>query len=279
MIDEIPERDPLPTKDHHRLSLSHLAVILAFIFITLLVMLACSRSFDYLASKIWPETSDTTKIEVSKSSNTRIDLLINPPTPKAAAHTSMPAPSTPPASVTPTPSTESTPPTPEVSKQSPEQVAEQLKPQSSENLSTNSSTASNSMPDNALMVSPATSSTTTPETISETASPNLPKNLSSFSSSEKKILTANTKHYTIQLLALHDRKKLKLIAEKPELKGKVHLCRSEFKGKPWYILVYGDYPTRLDAQQAIKELPQDIQKDKPWVRTFLSLQKAIHDRK
>ena len=154
----------------------------------------------------------------------------------------------------------------------PEQLSEQLKPQDSGNDPTDS----NSMPHNALMSSP-----TSLEAVSETTvkSSSSLSSSGSFSSSENKILKANTKHYTIQILALHDRKKLKLISEKAELKGKVHFCRSEFKGKPWYMLVYGDYSTREEAQQAIKELPQDIQKEKPWYVSFLSLQKAIHDRK
>jgi septal ring-binding cell division protein DamX len=43
-----------------------------------------------------------------------------------------------------------------------------------------------------------------------------------------------------------------------------------------YTAIYGVYDTHAQAEQAIKELPAHLQKDKPWVRNFGVLQKMLH---
>lgn len=58
MINEVPERDPLPEKSPG-ISLSRLAIILTLVFVTLSVILLCSRGLDWAASILWPNPNLT----------------------------------------------------------------------------------------------------------------------------------------------------------------------------------------------------------------------------
>jgi len=309
MIDEIPEREPLRCKDANRITLSHLAVILSFIFITLLVMLFCSRGFDYLASKIWPVESNTAKIVVaSKTGSTRIDLpkSTGQPLPASPALTPLqsqsnsnqthqaPQTQSPALSQTQTtttnnsqskPSIEPLSPLPE--KAEPTQVAtpssvslENSQPKT-EVTDTKELTVGTETVNTENITSTIPASVNPPRKSSKSSAKAcstkvLDKNLSAF---EKSILKAQPNHYTIQILAMHNKKKLTPFVERTHIKDKVKCCRGEFKGKPWYMLIYGEYTTREEAQQAIAELPAEIQKEKPWVRKIASVQEAINARK
>jgi septal ring-binding cell division protein DamX len=51
--------------------------------------------------------------------------------------------------------------------------------------------------------------------------------------------------------------------------------KSTFKGKPWYQLLYGIYPTKQDARLAAEKLPENIRQAGPWIRSISAVQKAI----
>lgn len=44
----------------------------------------------------------------------------------------------------------------------------------------------------------------------------------------------------------------------------------------WYVLVYGEYPILSAAKKALKVLPPEIQKDKPWIRILKQVQSELH---
>jgi septal ring-binding cell division protein DamX len=45
-------------------------------------------------------------------------------------------------------------------------------------------------------------------------------------------------------------------------------------GQPWYVVVYGHYPTRSAATVAIGQLPDALARLKPWPRLVQSLKGA-----
>jgi len=47
------------------------------------------------------------------------------------------------------------------------------------------------------------------------------------------------------------------------------------RGKQWYPLLYGVYPTKSEAADATKELPGKIQKSIPWIRKISAVQKEV----
>jgi len=46
-----------------------------------------------------------------------------------------------------------------------------------------------------------------------------------------------------------------------------------FKGRPWYVVVYGEYSSRKQATDAVATLPDALRKQRPWARSM----KGIHN--
>jgi len=51
--------------------------------------------------------------------------------------------------------------------------------------------------------------------------------------------------------------------------------KTVYKGKQWYPLLYGVYPTKSEAQAAVKGLPDEVQKSIPWIRKMSAVQKEV----
>ena len=56
------------------------------------------------------------------------------------------------------------------------------------------------------------------------------------------------------------------------LNQNVAYYKTAYKGKQWYPLLYGVYPTKADATDAVRELPGKVQKSIPWIRKFSPFQ-------
>ena len=48
--------------------------------------------------------------------------------------------------------------------------------------------------------------------------------------------------------------------------------RKLHQGQPLFVVTYGSFASRAEAQAAIKALPAAVQSSKPWPRTFASIQ-------
>lgn len=57
--------------------------------------------------------------------------------------------------------------------------------------------------------------------------------------------------------------------------GPLAYYKGIYKGRDWYVLVYGDYPSNQAAIDAIEALPKSIRANRPWPRTLRSIQAAI----
>lgn len=99
-----------------------------------------------------------------------------------------------------------------------------------------------------------------------------------YTAAEKEILKNDPRHYTVQILGMHNKAKLKNFVNDAKLQGKVRYCRGAHQGKPWYVVVYGEYATKDEAQKVLAGLPEEVKKQKPWIRSFASLQGTIHAR-
>lgn len=91
---------------------------------------------------------------------------------------------------------------------------------------------------------------------------------------EKKLLAMQG--YTLQILGAWTMADLQQFISANNLnKSKVFTFKTQFKGKPWYVLVYGNYSTPEQAKAATKQLPKKLQKLHPWVRPLTSVHQAI----
>ena len=81
--------------------------------------------------------------------------------------------------------------------------------------------------------------------------------------------------FTLQLVGVREREKLeKLLAEFADQK-RVAIVRTVHEGKPWYVLIYGQFTTKADAAKAVPEIPVSIGVKEPWIRSYKSIRDSM----
>ena len=60
-----------------------------------------------------------------------------------------------------------------------------------------------------------------------------------------------------------------------QLTGQAAYFAFQREGKQWYAAVYGAYPGKSQAQNAVATLPSGVGKNPPWIRQFGGIQKLI----
>ena len=70
----------------------------------------------------------------------------------------------------------------------------------------------------------------------------------------------------MQLVAAHNRAVIERVAGDAGLGGELAYYKGQYQGRDWYMLLYGDFPTKAQALSAVSELPQEIKVFKPWIR-------------
>jgi len=108
-----------------------------------------------------------------------------------------------------------------------------------------------------------------------TASQHEKETKSPYTKDEKLLLTKSQYHYAIQLAGSHDLNYLESNFKSLALSGSVHYFKTALNGKPWYVVIYGDYSDKKSARTAIAQLPADLQNTHPWPRSYGSIHKAI----
>ena len=89
---------------------------------------------------------------------------------------------------------------------------------------------------------------------------------------KSRILSQNPEHYTLQLFSTGDEKIIKEYIIQHNLSDKADYFRSSVTT---YALIYGTYPAKEDAQQAIDQLPAPLTTTKPWIRSFKSIRATL----
>ncbi|HHM05238.1 MAG TPA: hypothetical protein ENJ19_05790 [Gammaproteobacteria bacterium] len=85
-------------------------------------------------------------------------------------------------------------------------------------------------------------------------------------------------HFTLQVLASSDEKKIRALIRDHRLRGKAAYFPVKRKGRTLYALVYGSYPSREAAEQGARKLPAAFAGTKPWIRPFAAVKKAAKSR-
>ena len=81
-------------------------------------------------------------------------------------------------------------------------------------------------------------------------------------------------HFTLQLLGTHQKNTLPKYIKKHALKNDAATFKTQRNNKDWFTLIYGQYPTKAAAQQAVNQLPKGVAK--PWIRSFASILPALN---
>lgn len=81
-----------------------------------------------------------------------------------------------------------------------------------------------------------------------------------------------TSRYTLQVLGTRSESTALAFVKQ---NSQYHYFRKIHQGQALFVVTYGSFADRVAAQVAINNLPEKIRKDKPWPRTFLSIQQEL----
>lgn len=105
--------------------------------------------------------------------------------------------------------------------------------------------------------------------------PETPSFLATGTADLTQIKTKSARHYTLQLSAGADKGALQAYARQLTLPAQSWIYQTEYKGKPWYVLIQGDYDSSAKAKAAIASLPAAAKKGPPWPKSFGQVQKEM----
>ncbi|CAI0904708.1 Uncharacterized protein conserved in bacteria [Serratia entomophila] len=116
---------------------------------------------------------------------------------------------------------------------------------------------------------------TPPSTSGSTAKATTPAaKAGAVSSSGSSVQSAPASHYTLQLSSASRSDTLNAYAKQQKLQNYL-VYATKRDGKPWYVLVSGNYASSAEAKRAITTLPADVQAKKPWVRPVRQVQQDL----
>ncbi len=92
---------------------------------------------------------------------------------------------------------------------------------------------------------------------------------------EQSILSIPSKKYTIKLLGLREESKVKEFIKKHKIGDKAQYYKTLYKGRPWYVVIYGNYNDKLAARTAVSKMSLALRKLQPWPREYSHVQNSI----
>lgn len=81
--------------------------------------------------------------------------------------------------------------------------------------------------------------------------------------------------YTLQVIATSELNKLEKLAKQEKLTEEYGIFQKTVKGKTYHVLVVGNYATRDQAADSVKQLSKQLQKNKPWPIKLEQVQKHL----
>lgn len=79
-------------------------------------------------------------------------------------------------------------------------------------------------------------------------------------------------HYTLQLLGGANKDAIQEFVKANGSYRKMGYFETQHDGKPWYVVVYGDFASRAQAVAAVDQLPNQLRSSKPWPRSAADIQ-------
>ena len=89
------------------------------------------------------------------------------------------------------------------------------------------------------------------------------------------LLKQKNTDWTLQLLGAREPETLLIFSRQHSLTDNASWYKTWLKGKPYYVLVYGNYANRDMAREAIAALPTKLRSIKPWAKSIKSVQQSI----
>lgn len=94
---------------------------------------------------------------------------------------------------------------------------------------------------------------------------------------ERQLLTAPAESFTLQILGTSSEANVQAFVERNGggLRQELGYYRSQRGGAPWFIVAYGEFTTREQANSTLSRLPQALSAAGPWVRPIAAAQAEI----
>lgn len=86
----------------------------------------------------------------------------------------------------------------------------------------------------------------------------------------------NQAHFTVQVVAGSN--KANIVEVSAGLQGRYWIYETSREGKPWFVLITGEYPNRAAAIDAASLLPSYVKGAKPFVKSFATVVDELHAR-
>lgn len=93
--------------------------------------------------------------------------------------------------------------------------------------------------------------------------------------SNAELASKPVRHFAIQLAAGGDEKAVRAYVAKQKPTARYWIYQTEYQGKPWFVLVQGDYASSAQARAAISGLPAGLKAGHPWPKSFGQIQKEM----
>ncbi len=94
---------------------------------------------------------------------------------------------------------------------------------------------------------------------------------------EQVLMGLSAGRFVLQIMAAGSKASVEsFIASQPN-RRQLKLFTTWRQGKPWYVVVVGDFDSSLDARQGVAELPPAQKKAGPWPRSVANIQSTIKD--
>lgn len=96
-----------------------------------------------------------------------------------------------------------------------------------------------------------------------------------FSNAEAVLMALEAKHYVLQVAGARNLDSLSRFRDALPRQYQGLIYQRQLKGKPWYVLVLGDFDDPKSAKAEIAKLPKTIQNQRPWAKSVASVQAEI----
>ena len=95
---------------------------------------------------------------------------------------------------------------------------------------------------------------------------------------EAALLKLTSTQYTLQLLGTQIENNAINFINGLNSKTNVRYFETIYKGKPWFVVIYGEFTNRDAAIASIPKLPAELKDRKPWARSIASVQADIRKK-
>lgn len=83
------------------------------------------------------------------------------------------------------------------------------------------------------------------------------------------VIAQSSAGYSAQLLGSYSEETaVKFIKRAGVLDPALYYLKTLYKGRDWYVVFYGNFQTKIEAQEAVLVAPQIVKKQGPWLRRF-----------